>query len=685
MHQPRYIGRDSSWLQFNYRVLQEARDSTVPLYERLKFLAIYSSNLDEFFRVRVSAMRSFKSMKDLKDRFSAKPKRILKEIQAEVNRQQEEFGQIFTGIILPELAHQGIRLVPNEEYTAEQIAFASDYFDKNLLNHIDPHLVFEEDVEVWLENRALYLVLQLDDEFKKVVILPIPQTSPRFVELPPSEGSHCVTFVDDIIRANIEKLLPENHIRGVYAIKMSRDAELYLGDEFSGDLIARLEERVKQRGKGLPTRFLYDKTMPPELLKRLRKSLGVSKYDLIPGARYHNFHDFFGFPDPSNNPLLHDKALPPGPHPVLEKAESMFDEILDRDVMLHFPYHSYDYIPRLIDEAADRPDVKRIYITLYRVARKSMVATALLNALDKGKEVFAFIEAKARFDEESNLFWGRKLQQAGAEVRYSFPGIKVHSKLMLIERTADSATRYLAYLGTGNFNEKTAKLYTDHALLTADERVAPEVARVFDILEGKILAPQCRHLLVSPFTSRPGLMELVDKEIKNAREGKDAWMILKMNSLEDRRMVKKLYEASEAGVKIKMIIRGICVALPGVPEMSENIEAISIIDRFLEHGRVYIFANGGEEKMYLASADWMTRNLDRRVEVIFPIYDEAVKEELRRVIDILLGDNTKARILDAEQSNAYVHRLPGEIPRRAQTELYDMFNTPILDKDQVVT
>ena len=675
MREPFYFERDLSWLQFNHRVLQEAASETVPLYERLKFLAIFSSNLDEFYRVRVSSLRSFRKMKDLTENMTIKPKEILKKIQKIVQAQQEEFGRIFAQEIKPELERNDIYLIRDTQYTPEQAKFASEYFDSHLRDKVIPHLLIAQNIKVWLENRALYLVVQLDEQGEKVAILPIPGDTDRFVVLPKNGDRNSITFVDDIIRANITKIFPLNGIHGIYAIKMSRDAELYLGDEFSGDLIARLKERVQERKKGLPTRFLYDLTMPDVLVKKLRKTLNISKYDLIPGGRYHNFHDFFAFPDPTASEIFNDTPQPPLPHPVLEESSSLIEAILEKDQIMHFPYQSYEYIPRLIREAADDPSVKKIKITLYRVAHQSKVATALLYALEKGKKVFCFIEAKARFDEESNLFWGNQLAAAGALVRYSFPAIKVHCKLMLIERKADDKKQLIAYLGTGNFNEKTAKIYADHALLTGSKKIGKEVSRVFEMLEGKVLAPQCKKLLVSPFTTRSGFLELIDREIRNAAEGVPAWMILKMNSLEDRRMIQKLYEASEAGVKVRLIIRGICCLVPGVEGLSSNIEVTSIVDRFLEHARVYIFANGGNEEMYLASADFMTRNLDRRVEVVFPIKDDSARAEIRKVIDLQLEDNVKARIIDEHQTNSFVPRLPGEKAVRSQKDAYLYFKS----------
>lgn len=672
MPEPAYFNRDLSWLQFNHRVLQEAGDPRVPLYERLKFLAIYSSNLDEFFRVRVSSLRSFRKMKDAAEQLEIKPKKVLREIKRIVYAQQEEFGRIFTQEILPQLRENNIHLLAGDEaFSQSQLEYAREFLRGELHLHLTPYVALEETVDVFLENRQLYLIVQLDDEGISLGIIRIPNELPRFIPLPSDDdGSYHIAYLDDIIRANLPVIFPGHEIRGVYAIKMSRDAELYLGDEFTGDLIARLEQRVKERSKGLPTRFLYDKSMPPEVLRRIRKLFNISKYDVIPGARYHNFNDFFGFPDPTNNPGFRDPALPPLDHPELRKANSLLADIAQNDRLLHFPYQKYDYVPRLIAEAAENPEVARISITLYRVANNSQVTQALLFALSKGKGVFAFIEAKARFDEESNLFWGRKLEQAGATVKYSYPGIKVHTKLLHIKMAKGSKKPDIAYLGTGNFNEKTARIYADHALLTANPKLTDEVTRIFDMLQGEITEPQCKKLFVSPFTTRGRFVDRIDKEIKNALEGKDAWMILKMNSLEDKAMIAKLYEASQAGVRINLIIRGFCCLVPGVPGLSENIEVISIVDRFLEHARVYIFANGGKERMYLASADWMSRNLDRRVEVVFPIYDSALQKEIRHIIDLQLADNSKARVLDAGQSNAYVPRKEGEPAVRAQVDAY---------------
>ncbi|MCB9293531.1 MAG: polyphosphate kinase 1 [Lewinellaceae bacterium] len=662
--------RDLSWLSFNHRVLQEAQDERVPLYERIKFLAIYSSNLDEFFRVRVASLRSFKDLRK-KDRrkldLEVRPKKELKQIRSIVHEQQEAFGKIFRGQILPELAAQGIHLVRDTDFTEEQQAFARRFFFEKIYPHTYAIFLEPDDEAPFLQNRDLYFVIELEGT-EQLALVDIPSENlPRFVALPSGGQGQYITFLDDILRCNLEELVDQPFL-GAYAIKLSRDAELYIDDEYSGDLLDKLRKSLEKRNVGSPTRFLYDSDMPADLLKRLRNLLGLSKDDLIPGARYHNFNDFFTFPDPTGNPALHDPPMQPLPHPELEGQEQLLPFLARKDAMLHFPYQKYDYVPKLIAEAAADPRVASIKITLYRVASRSAIVESLLKARENGKQVTAFIEAKARFDEQSNIYWGEQLDKAGADVFYSYPGIKVHTKLLLIQREEENGLRNYAFLGTGNFNEKTARLYGDHALLTGDARLADEVARIFMLLEKKVLIPRCENMFVSPFTTRERFAGLIEREMGHARNGREAYMILKMNSLEDPAMIEKLYGASKAGVKIQLIIRGICCLVPGVEGLSENIEAVSILDRFLEHARVYIFGNGGREVMYTASADWMTRNLDHRVEAVMPILDVSVYRELRHIIALQLRDNTKARRIDAEQTNAYKEE--GEQPVRAQLEIY---------------
>jgi polyphosphate kinase len=664
----KFTPRDLSWLDFNYRVLQEAMDDTVPLYEQIKFLAIYSSNLDEFFRVRIAFLRSFKEMQksDRKRLLTIKPKSVLRKILERVDEQQSEFGQIFRGKIIPKLKAAGIHLVKEHQLTEAQFTYVIHYFREKVAPLLT-QAIYQDGEPPFLEDHKLYFVLDRGED-KAFHVINIPSDKlDRFLVLPSDEDQHYIIYLDDLIRAALPIWQGTDEVKA-YSVKVTRDAELYIEDEYSGDLLEKIKASLDARNTGLPTRFLFDQVMPERLQKTLRKAYGLSRYDLIPGSRYHNFNDFFGFPDPLKQERFHYKALPPVDHPELAGASSLMDVIRQKDQLLHFPYQKYNYVPDLIHQAAKDPNVTRLRITLYRVASKSTVVKGLLLACENGIKVEVFVEAKARFDEASNLFWGGELEKAGATVRYSFPGIKVHTKLLLIET---KNKRDIAYLGTGNFNEKTALIYADHALLTAAESITRDVKQVFDLLAGKLILPNTSALLVAPFDLREKLKKKIDREIKQAKAGKPAEMILKMNSLEERGMIEKLYEASRAGVKIQLIIRGICCLVPGVPGQSENIEVISILDRFLEHARIFYFYNAGDEELYTASADWMNRNLFRRIEVAMPINDPSLREEMKKVLAIQLADNTKARLITAEGGTAYRSRPEGEPKHRAQQDLYD--------------
>jgi polyphosphate kinase len=668
-----FIERDISWLSFNHRVLQEARDHSVPLYERIKFLAIFSSNLDEFYRVRVSSLRSFKKLRRKhRQKLDFKPKKVLRQVHQIVEQQQAIFGIVYRDEIIPELADHGIYLIRNDQFQPWQLQFAIEYFKEHIAQYVQPVLLPSGSQAPFLRNRGLYFVVELGAEEEQIAILEIPtEQLDRFVVFPfNGEEAHYITFLDEIIRMNLPALFPDFPEASAFSIKLSRDAEMYIDDEYSGDLIEKIRVGLSQRNIGIPTRFLYDSAMPATLLERLKTLFQLSARDMIPGARYHNFNDFFSFPDPTDNPSLFDIPMPGLPHPVLEKAASQLDAIRKEDLLLHFPYQKFDYVTQLIWEAAKHPDVKSIKITLYRVANDSRITKALLFALEQGKEVVTFIEAKARFDEATNLYWGQQLSNAGANVIYSYPGIKVHTKLLLIEKMETGALINYAYVGTGNFNEKTARIYSDHALLTCDPRISDEVSQLFQLLEGRIIIPNCNNLLISPYTLRQRFTAMIDREIRYAKAGKEAYAILKMNSLEDQNMILKLYEASQAGVRIELIVRGICRLKAGVSGWSENIKAISIVDRYLEHARLYLFGNNGQEELYMASADWMTRNLDRRIEVAVPILDPTIFEELRKLLFLQLRDNQKARILDHLQNNNYVVTMPDDPPVRSQIAIY---------------
>jgi polyphosphate kinase len=458
-------------------------------------------------------------------------------------------------------------------------------------------------------------------------------------------------------------------VESFYSVKLTRDAELYIDDEFTGNLLQKIQKGLSKRTTGVPSRFLYDKQMPKPFLKFLQEALDLRNDDLIEGGKYHNFNDFFGFPSFGLDELEYE-PMPPVTCKDLNPDSSVFDSISREDILLSFPYQSYGYVLQFLEEAANDVDVKSIRISLYRVASESLVIRSLIKAAQNGKKVTAFVEVKARFDEVSNFSSAEALQNAGVNVLYSFPGLKVHAKLCIVERKEKEGIRFYSYFGTGNFNEKTARIYCDFALLTKNQEMAKDVVKVFNYLINKNGKQKFNHLLVAPFNMRQSFVKLIDNEIENASKGKGAGITIKMNSLEDRKMIKKLYEASQAGVKIRIIVRGICCLIPAVKGLSENISVISIVDRFLEHARVYVFNNADKELVYIASADWMKRNLSRRIEVAFPVYDKKIKSQLLNKIEIQWNDNTKARELDATQSNKY-RSLPKRKKLRSQYAIYD--------------
>lgn len=668
------ITRDISWLSFNERVLQEAKDPTVPLLERLKFMAIYSSNLDEFFRVRMANHRNLLRVgKKTKMELHISPKQTIREIQKIVNQQQEEFSRIFQEELIPELSKYNINLLRRLDLNEEQKEFVEDFFRDHMLPFVQPVLLVKDKIRPFLNNAALYLSILLQpkdqkDEGHEYAIVKIPSDQlPRFIQLPSPTSRYDIIMLDDIVRHSVSWMFPGYNVVDTFSIKLTRDAELYIDDEFSGNLIQKIKFSLTKRHVGPASRFVFDREMPEELLEFLMDVFDLDRYDLLREGRYHNNFDFFQFPD-FGMTHLRNSPLPPLPYEPLEEIGDFYKQIKQKDHLIYVPFHSYESVIRFFEEAAKDPKVTHIKIVQYRVARKSRIMEALINAVKSGKQVSVFIEVKARFDEEANLRWGEKLSKAGVSVHYSFPGVKVHSKLALVRRLEKNGPRMYSYLSTGNFHEDTAKIYSDFGLFTADERLVLEVARVFSFLETEQMPAQdFEHLLVGQFNLRNDLEDLIDYEIEQAKAGEKAEIILKMNSLQDEPMIEKLYEASQAGVQIRLIIRGICCLVPGRKE-SENIHAISIVDRFLEHSRVFIFHHSGEELTYLSSADWMTRNLSYRVETAFPIYDPDLKKEIREYINIQLMDNVKARILDEDLSNTYYRN--GSLAIRSQRETY---------------
>ena len=671
-----FIHRDISWLSFNYRVLQEAKDPSVPLFERLKFLAIYSSNLDEFFRVRMANHRNLLRVgKKTKKELHYSPKQAVKDIQDMVNIQQEEFSSIFEKQIIPQLKQHNIHLLRRLDLNEEQKEFVGNFFNNHMLPFVQPVLLVKHKIKPFLNNAALYLTILLKEKEnqeanEKYAIVKIPSDHlPRFIKLPSTDNRHDIIMLDDIVRHSVSWMFPGYDILDTYSIKLTRDAELYIDDEFSGDLIEKIKTSLSKRHVGPASRFVFDREMPEDLLEFLKETFDLEKFDTLKEGRYHNNFDFFKFPD-FGMTNLKNPELPPLPYAPLEHTIDYYSSIQNRDHLIYLPYHSYESVVRFFEIAARDPHVTHIKIVQYRVAKKSRIMRALMNAVEAGKQVSVFIEVKARFDEEANLEWGERLEKAGVSVHYSFPGVKVHSKLALVRRNEGKASKLYAYLSTGNFHEDTAKVYSDFGLFTAKEELVNEVARVFSFLETvKVPQQEFEHLLVGQFNLRTALEKLIDYEIDQAQRGKKAKIILKMNSLQDQDMIKRLYEASQAGVEVKLIIRGICCLVPGIEAISENIEAISIVDRFLEHARVFIFHHSGEERIYLSSADWMVRNLSHRVETAFPIYDDTLKEQLKDYIDVQLKDNVKARILDKDLKNEY-KKDGSDIAIRSQVETY---------------
>jgi polyphosphate kinase len=668
--------RDLSWLAFNHRVLQEAQDPTVPLLERLKFLAIYSSNLEEFFKVRVAQHRNLlQAGKKAKSEINYNPKDTLRKISKTVLAYQDQFTETFDGIIA-ELAKHGVRMRRRMDLNEEQQKAVNGFFQENMLPFVQPVLLRGNKIRVFLNNAELYLAVILTDpdveiqeERYAIVKVPSDYTS-RFFKLPSDNGSHDVIMLDDIVRHSVSWLFPGYTIIDCFSIKLTRDAELYIDDEFSGDLVSKIRNSLKKRNVGPASRFVYDKTMPTSLLTYLTSLFEVDKSDTLPEGRYHNNFDFFKFPD-FGLTHLKEKALQPLPVRSLQNMPDFFDRIAQKDRYLMTPFHSYESVFQFFERAAHDPKVTHIKVVQYRVAKKSRIISALIEAVKLGKQVSVFVEVKARFDEENNLRWAEVLQDAGVKVLYSFPGVKVHSKLALVRRKeADNSYKTYAYLSTGNFNEDTAKIYSDISLFTADPRYTEEATRVFNYLEsGNPAGFSFDTLLVGMFNLRDGLEQCVDDEIAIARSGQKAYIWLKMNSLQDPVMIAKLYEASIAGVEVRIIVRGICCLIPGIPNLSHNIEVTSIVDRYLEHSRVFLFGNNGVEKIYLSSADWMVRNLSHRIETCFPVFDPEFRQVVIDTLQIQLNDNCKARLITPTLDNPY-RRNANEINMRSQIETY---------------
>jgi polyphosphate kinase len=677
------INRELSWLHFNERVLQEAADPATPLINRIKFLGIYSNNLDEFFRVRVATVNRMIGME--KNVFNDKynnPRKTLRDINRTTKDQQREFQRIYSSII-HELAETNIFVISDNELNVEQGKFVDQYFKDQVRPNVFP-IILSNLKATSLHDHSLYLAVVLQVKGKpsleKYALVEVPvNTLSRFLILPSENEKKYIILIDDVIRhclADIFSVFGFNMYKA-YAIKFTRDAELDIDNDVSKSFIELMTEGLKQREVAPPVRFVYDRHMPERLLKQLLAKLNISQSDTVSaGGKYHNFKDFVSFPN-IGTPEMEFSPMPPLEHQGLRVTKSILAGIKERDYLLHYPYQSFHYLIDLLREASLDPQVRGIKMTLYRVASNSKVVNALINAARNGKEVTVFLEVQARFDEVANIYWAGKMQEEGVKVIQSIPGYKVHAKLLLIRRREGIRNVYYAGIGTGNFNETTAKVYTDVTIFTADKDIVADVNSVFHLFESIYNAPKFSKLIVAPFHMRLQFLKLINNEIRNAKAGLNAWVILKINNLTDIRIVKKLYEASNAGVNIKLIVRGICVLQPGVKDLSENIEAITIVGRFLEHSRIMVFANAGKELYYLSSADWMERNFDNRIEVACPIFDRDLQRELMTMLQIQLHDNTKARVIAPSKSNQYVKGNPN-LKLNSQVETYKFFKDKIL-------
>jgi polyphosphate kinase len=652
------FNRELSWLSFNERVLQEAMDNRVPLVERLRFLGIYSNNLDEFFRVRVATIRRMIDVnKKQVEGFNGSPRFLYETIVEEVLRQQILFENTYAEI-LQLLGKDNIFHINENEVTKEQKEELYEFFNLKLKHEIVPILLHEGIKFPRLRDSEIYLAVKLqvkNSETNRYALIQIPDEYSRFYGLKKGTKQFFI-LLDDIIRLHLKFIFSIFDLEEIQAFtfKITRDAELNFDDDLSISFLEKIKTSVKNRKVGQPVRMVYDQRMPEDLLNYLCERLDLKdKTNLIPGGKYHNFKDFMRFPDYGNKKFLNEPQIS-SPHLDLENKSSLIQSILHKDVLLHFPYQRFDYVVDVIREAAIDPFVKSIKINIYRVAKNSQVMNALLNAVLNGKEVVAVIELQARFDEENNVYWSNKLQEAGVQVYFGIPSFKVHSKLLLIERKEADKNQLITYVGTGNFNESSARYYSDLGLFTSDITIGKEIKSLFLHLENKTIPKSAGQIMLSPVNTRKKIVQLIDNEIGIAKSGKKASIKLKINNLVDRKLIEKLYDASRNGVKIQLNVRGICSLVPGVANLSENIKVISILDRNLEHARFMIFRNNGKPIYFISSADWMERNLDKRIEVGVPILDKRLQKELDFIFKTQWQDSCKARIIDKKQRNKYV-------------------------------
>ena len=675
-----YLNRELSWLNFNERVLLEAGDPTVPLLERLQFLGIFSNNMDEFYRVRVAVLKRLVNLKDNDEVvLDHDPTKNLREIHRRSVAQRSKADDIYERICR-ELAQENIFFVDEAELTEDQGEFVRQYFQESVRQYLFPIMLDRFRSFSNLQDNSIYLVIDLTHKnnptVENLALIEIPTKHvPRFVVLPTgADKRDLVMYLDDVIRyclADIFSIYGFIDFKA-YTIKFIRDAELDIDTDVSKSFLEAVSEGIRQRKHGDTVRFVYDASMPRKVLTSILKKFGIKRKDALErGGRYHNARDLMQFPRNLGTKKLHYEPMPPLEVPEFPPGVSMLDIIREKDVLLHYPYQSFQYIIELLREASIDPAVRTIKMAIYRAAKHSAIVNALINAARNGKEVIVFVEFQARFDEAANISWAAQMQDEGIRVLPSIPGMKVHGKILLIRRKEQNVNVYYAAIGTGNPNESTTRIYCDEHLLTADKSITAEVNKVFHVLDDqKYQRPDFRHIVVSPFGARKFFLKQIDREIRNAKKGKPAWMIIKVNNLVDKKLVNRLYDASEAGVKIDLIIRGICTLIPNIPKRSENIRAIRIVDRFLEHSRIFAFCNDGNPEYFIGSADWMERNLDQRFEVVVPIRDSALRQRIWDILQLQLTDNVKARLISATRPNERIVVPKKEKLVRSQMEIY---------------
>ena len=675
-----YYSKELSWLAFNERVLQEAGDKNNPLVERIRFLGIYSNNLDEFYRVRVADVKRliYIQLDEGLEEEAEKTKLLMEQIQQKVVKMTKEFDRIYQQVVKG-LARYHIYLINKDDVTDFQHEWIKDFFQNKVLRHIAPILIHKSvDLVSRLNDEATYLYVAISrkDASTKYAVVEVPsEAMSRFVLLPPEgtrKNKHII-LLDEIIELCLDRVF-----RGfiafdsleAYSFKMTRDSEYFINNEIDESYVDKMSDSMKQRLIAEPVRVIHDAGMPEDMLKNLKKRLKISSYDsLIAGGQYRNFKDFIGFPNVGRD-YLENKKLPAISTSDFSNFDTAFDAITHQDILLYYPYHRFLHFTEFVRQAAFDPKVKHIRLNIYRVASKSRIINSLIDAVDNGKTVTVVVELRARFDEEANIEWSKRMTDAGIRVVLGSPSFKIHSKLCVVSREEKGELIHYAHFGTGNFNEKTAKIYTDFSLFTRNQELAQEAVYVFDLIQQPYRRNKFAHLQVSPLNARTKIQLLLRQEVQNHNEGLPAGITLKINNLVDKELIDDLYRASQAGVKVRALIRGMCSMRPGVKGLSENITVISIVDRFLEHPRVMVFENAGDKKVFISSADWMTRNMDNRIEVGCPIYDETLKSRIVDILELQFQDTLKGRVIDAEQTNKYVRR-GNRKKLRSQIAIYD--------------